>query len=146
MLESLTALFEVFPNLYQNSRLKAGVVDRFFNIRTNSWNFKVGFNLLVAAQDEMIFLHSILMDCQLNDNFDSLQWKLSPLGTFSTSLPYHFINSKGVKWKMSNTLSKSCVPSKVECFVWLSLHNRLSTGKLLQRKIGHFMSPLQSSS
>jgi len=121
------------PNLYKKARRKNITV--FKALRNNYWiQFCAPFTREEEMREFVSLWHSISSTHSLNDLDDTISWRWSADGKYSSSSAYKIQFSTNFCKIKFNPIWKAKIEPKCRFFVWTLLHNKILTADNLQKR------------
>jgi hypothetical protein len=121
------------PNLYKKARRKNITV--FKALRNNYWiQFCAPFTREEEVREFVSLWHSISSTHSLNDLDDTISWRWSADGKYSSSSAYKIQFSTNFCKIKFNPIWKAKIEPKCRFFVWTLLHNKILTADNLQKR------------
>ncbi|KAJ4775309.1 RNA-directed DNA polymerase (reverse transcriptase)-related family protein [Rhynchospora pubera] len=87
-----------------------------------------------GLKDALQGLHVVLASTNISDNGDSINWKWTADGAFTTKSTYMLLRDPGVRSTFQCWIWKIHAPPKTKLFCWLLLMNRLLTQENLEKR------------
>ncbi len=90
--------------------------------------------LMSDEQSEFLSLSALISTHELSNSPDTIRWRWSTNGNFSSRSAYTFLTDSGVNDGKINFMWKADAPLRVKLFLWLAARNRLFTADTLAKR------------